>query len=201
MHSSTDLSIVSFPQIRVQIIGVLQHYITGETNTAPDLTLALFSNSWAADVMRRRMRWVDDHEWWGHGLKAQFACHSREHSAPRSKLQSVVASRMKMEWHHHLKKDVVQSQHGVAKTEAWASEISARGGGSHKTRTHAIRSQLLTQGFKRTAKKQTPWPGSVNELTIPTERPPLVGGVPTFVEREVSRSQCSGSLTAVISFF
>jgi hypothetical protein len=44
----------------------------------------------------------------------------------------------------------------------------------------------------------TLWP-LVSERTIPTERPPLVDLVPTFVDRGVSRGQRGGSPTVVHS--
>jgi hypothetical protein len=48
-------------------------------------------------------------------------------------------------------------------------------------------------------KKQTPWPESTSDLYRPSDRRLSANLVPTFADRGVSRSQGSGSPTAVIS--
>jgi hypothetical protein len=55
------------------------------------------------------------------------------------------------------------------------------------------------RGFRQA--KQTPWPESASELYRPCDRRLSEKLVPTFADRGVSRSQCGGPPTAVISGF
>jgi hypothetical protein len=63
----------------------------------------------------------------------------------------------------------------------------------------AVQTSQRTPLFRSTRikyKTKTPWP-LVRERTIPTDRPPIVDEVSTFVDRGVSRGQRGGSPTVV----
>jgi hypothetical protein len=54
--------------------------------------------------------------------------------------------------------------------------------------------------LQQRTKRPTPWPESASELYRPSDRRLSAKLVLTIADRGVSRSQCSGSPTAVISF-
>jgi hypothetical protein len=55
--------------------------------------------------------------------------------------------------------------------------------------------------MQKNRNKETPWPESAIELHRPSDRCLPAELVQTFTHRGVSRSQCGGSPTALISVF
>jgi hypothetical protein len=72
-------------------------------------------------------------------------------------------------------------------------------GGGEVTSVSQIKREILIVNYHHN--QLTPWLQSASELYRQSDRRMLAKLVPTFADRGVSHGHCSGSPTAVISFF